>query len=350
MFSSVFTDMSALWWCFTIPLQPGLDQVAFASDWQPDLHQRLLSIAESCCYQLERAPTTGMLHLQGLLKAKKRQRMSQLRDWSGFPRAAFKVGHWEKCRQIQASYDYCKKDESRILGPWEFGPFPEGGGQGARSDLDALGQEVLSGSSIASIAAANPGAFIRYHRGISALRLTMEPPLTIERSVFLLHGPPGCGKSHHVRFTHERGAHGEGSRLWTAPTGSSLWFDGYDGQSVALFDDFAGRASSLGLAELLKIIDIYPFRCPIKGGFVFFTAANVFFTTNIHPSTWYDYTGRSQHFVALKRRFSAVLSWKSDLHTNFTTLDRGTLPFDQFWGDAPGGPSTGHVERPDLIM
>jgi len=33
-------------------------------------------------------------------------------------------GHYERVRNIDASLDYCRKQDTRVDGPWEFGTKP----------------------------------------------------------------------------------------------------------------------------------------------------------------------------------------------------------------------------------
>lgn len=81
--------------------------------------------------------------------------------------------------------------------------------------------------------------------------------------------------------------------IWSLPAGRDIWYDGYYGQPVALIDEFAGKASRIALAQLLRILDRYPIRVPFKGGFIPFIPKKIYITSNVHPSQWYDYTSRS---------------------------------------------------------
>lgn len=48
--------------------------------------------------------------------------------------------------------------------------------------------------------------------------------------------------------------------------GGALWFDGYMGEQVAILDDF--RPWWCRFDYLLRLLDRYPMRVPVKGGFV----------------------------------------------------------------------------------
>lgn len=76
------------------------------------------------CWQLERAPDTGRLHLQGYVEFFKPQRLRAAQQALRAPTA-----HLEKRRGTRdQARDYCRKEESRVQGPWEAGKWI--GGQG----------------------------------------------------------------------------------------------------------------------------------------------------------------------------------------------------------------------------
>lgn len=59
--------------------------------------------------------------------------------------------------------------------------------------------------------------------------------------------------------------------------GGSLWFDGYMGQEVAVFDDF--RPWWCRFDYLLRLLDRYPMQVPVKGGFVNWIPEIIIITT-----------------------------------------------------------------------
>ena len=72
--------------------------------------------------QVEKAPTTGRLHLQGFICLKKSSRAAFLKKHLG------NTVHLEHARSSSSSCrDYCRKDATRTDGPWEFGVFAEPG-------------------------------------------------------------------------------------------------------------------------------------------------------------------------------------------------------------------------------
>ena len=84
-------------------------------------------------YQLERAPTTGILHYQGYVEFKRSTKMGGVKKALGSDTVHLepRQGTRDQAR------GYCMKEESRIDGPYEFGQYVESE-QGKRSDLDSL--------------------------------------------------------------------------------------------------------------------------------------------------------------------------------------------------------------------
>lgn len=328
----------ASWWLGTIHLQenPNIDNVRID---QSRLEARLKEIATYGVWQLEQGEQgreaeedEGELsgyHIQICIRLKKQMRAGQLREWSGFPRAMYKAGHWETVRNIDASIDYCQKEDSRTLGPWTFGERPQH--QGRRTDIEVVAQEVRDGATMRDIAQSHPGTFVKFHKGFGALKLYLDTPMERDVKVYIFEGPPGCGKSHYVRYLATRGPRGDGTLLWTLAPGDGFWFDGYDGQPIALLDDFAGRASKLKLNDLLQILDKYITRVPVKGGYVLWRPSVIFITTNIHPGQWYDYTERPRHHDALRRRITACYQWRSEDRNDYYKHKRGSDNFNTYW-------------------
>lgn len=69
-----------------------------------------------CVYQKEECPETKKLHLQGYVELKKSIRFAALKKLFGREDL-----HIEQRRGTRdEARDYCRKEESRVAGPWEF--------------------------------------------------------------------------------------------------------------------------------------------------------------------------------------------------------------------------------------
>lgn len=344
----------AVHWLLTIQVDEHLfDQESFNTAITSEVGPVWLTYA---AWQTERGEQTDRLHIQLFLKSKRKLRLtsiSQLPAWTQGAHGTTGV-HAEKAYKPDEARLYCMKEDSRVDGPWEYGKW-DGVAQGRRTDLDAIWDLVRGGGKDADILdAGHASAFIRYHRGVWAARAAIPSPLVVEgRRVYLCYGPPGCGKSHLVRFGHRHGGRGDSSRLWISIAGAGSWFDRYSGQRVALFEELAGRYSGVRLTDLLQWLDKYTAVVNIKGGTTVWAAKYIWITTNIHPSEWYDYSNRLDHYWALKRRFYGVFEWENSNWRSRVYCQQGEAFWDSFWKEPQQptyrGPVVAHVERPDDV-
>lgn len=227
---------------------------------------------------------SGTPHIQGYVEFKTRLRLSQVKS------IISSRAHFE--RRISTGIiaaEYCKKDGNF----WEHGTLSRVS-QGKRTDLEQVATAISSGNSISAIAETFPVEYIKYERGIRSLRRTLLPPRSWKTEVFVLYGEPGTGKTR-TAFEYDPG-------LYTHPGGP--WFDGYDGQRVVLFDDFAG--SCFRLQYLLKLCDRYPMDVPIKGAFVRWIPRRIYITSNLSIDLWYP-NAHHVHVRALRRRLTKVI-------------------------------------------
>ncbi len=266
-------------------------------------------------------------HIQAFCTLKQKHRLSTMKKIPGLIRA-----HLEKRRgtRVQAIH-YCKKPVLRcecvhckdcspsLDGPWEYGLLPTG--QGHRSDLDEVYDMLADGKTDVEILNRFPGTFMRNTRGIDRVRYALSPPRDSSNppSVILIYGPPGTGKSRYVWDAHPL------SDIWATGLDGLKWFDGYVGQPVALLEEFHGDCT---LPQLLRILDRHPLRSPVKGAYTQWRPDTIYLCTNIHPSDWYNYSGREVHYIALSRRITSVVLSRD---TPFTVFRNGDDAFNCFF-------------------
>lgn len=293
-------------WCFTIN-NPAISHDA--------LEQRLSDHCTYYVFQLEEGES-GTRHFQGYLYLKRRNRLSYVK--SHFSDRA----HWEAAKGNPKQNDtYCSKQGS-IDGPWRGGEIPKHC-QGKRTDLANLYQGIRKGMSGQEIFEQYPGPAFKYRKGINDAKMLNRPdPVDGGPDVRLYIGTTGLGKT--------RAAMEEFPDIYTVPIGSGpLWFDGYDGQRSVLIDDFGGN---IKLVDLLKILDRYVQRVPIKGSFTWFNPSVIIITTNLHPSTWYQNCGlherRRDQYMALARRFGVVREYIDRSLLQYRHLMSDTIIYD----------------------
>ncbi len=248
-------------WCFTLFVDP--------FEYKHD--ERLVRYI---IYQTEVCPESGRSHQQGyveFIKAYRRSRVQTLLC----PGVQF---HLEPASgSASANREYCSKAESRLHGPFEHGTPAAPGVSGAYQQAVSL---VVDGTSLRRVSSAFPSQFVRHARGFRALRRSLFPSLQRTVVVTVLVGDPGSGKTRYVYDTH-----GFDNVFSLELGGSQVWFDGYDGQSVLLIDDFYG---GMRYNYLLRLLDIYPMDVPVKGDFVSAMWSHVYITSNAVPRDWYS--------------------------------------------------------------
>lgn len=134
-------------WCFTIN-NPATNELT------------QLDIERYCIWQREKGEE-GTEHLQGYIELTKPSRLSAMKKW-------LTTAHFEARKgTAQQAADYCRKDDSRIDGPWERGEF--GGHQGKRLDLEDVKKLVAEGATKRDIYDQCSEAAAKYPRFVDAL-------------------------------------------------------------------------------------------------------------------------------------------------------------------------------------
>lgn len=231
---------------------------------------------------------------------------------------------------------YCRKDETAI--PNTF--FEEGKmlKQGRRSDLDNVIDEITASSKgIYELYTTYPAVCARYPRFVEKLYALRNKEVARERyedfkeyeakEVYILHGPPGCGKTSYV---YEKcGIENIYSMSFGDGTQSSVWFDDYQGEPVLLLDDFYGN---IPYDLLLRLLDIYPLKVQSKGGYTYVNFQQIYITSNVVYSQWYHNTKILHRLGALERRITRVLFSRdsevvADLVLPATSVQREVVDF-----------------------
>jgi len=231
-----------------------------------------------CCAEISAGdPPTP--HLQGAITFMRSYRLSQLSKL--FPRA-----HWEIAK-VSDPENYCIKGEILIN--------VQQSEQGKRSDINGLVADLKRRVPDSELVESHPGLVLRYPRGIAAITSALRAPSDkwFNTTVEVYWGPPGSGKSRKCREIDP-----DLYSVHPCTEGATVWFDGYCYEPTILFDDYYG---GIRYEFLLQLLDGYPMRVQVKGGFVQRAWTRVLFTSNRPPTMWYG--GPSE---ALMRRITAV--------------------------------------------
>lgn len=205
---------------------------------------------------------------------------------------------WAKAKGTAAqNKTYCSKE-----GDWvEFGDIPQ---QGARTDLVEFRDRVKRdrGISEADTMEEYPMMLARYPKFCSAANRVYGKVRSTPPVVLVFWGETGTGKSRTANVLAD--FLGRVYRVSQAK-GSGLYYDGYDGQEVLLFDEMYGNRMSW--SSLLEVTDRYPNLLPQHGSSgVQNIAQYIIFCSNRPPSAWYQKIDSSPLLrrIHIVRRFS----------------------------------------------
>ena len=284
-------------WCWTLNNYTDADRVRIG--------ENLATQAQYVAYQPE-IGESGTKHLQGLVV------FENPRALAGVKRLISDRVHLEVMRGTFAeAYAYCSKDDTRDTGAGfdftEHGVKPDGPGQGARSDLAAIGKRLREGEALEVIAEAYPSDFIRYHHGIRALQSMLQSKprergadgLFPPPRVCWYYGPTGRGKTQTIMQE-------IGDQPYFTKAPGNKWFDGYAGQKIVLFDDYRGDWWTFGY--FLRVLDRYPLDVEVKGGMVHFSPTTIYISCPRRPEDLYAaLEARSDGSIAqLLRRITEI--------------------------------------------
>jgi len=91
----------------------------------------------------------------------------------------------------------------------------------------------------------------------------------------------GNGKSRFVYDTHGSANICRGN---IAAKSGKLWWDGYDGETVLLLEEFEGQ---LEFTQWKQLTDRYPIQLEVKGSYCWAVRKRIYFTSNKHPDEWW---------------------------------------------------------------
>lgn len=226
----------------------------------------------------------GVPHIHAVYIFKNVKRWTAMKKM--FPRANIQKmrGKWADQEYLLKGGDVFIEDNSK---------------QGRRNDI----HEFISDSKVKTeeeIIVKHPGPWCKYQRAYNRLREMKEKKESrpFRKLEVIVHwGETGTGKT--------RTAYEEGAFMWNPS--SPEWWDGYAGEEIILIDEFYGQ---LKPARLLKLLDGYQCRLPVKGGFTYAKWTKVYITSNVRFDEWYKNIP-NEVLKALRRRITKVIEFKS---------------------------------------
>lgn len=243
-------------------------------------------------YQAELCPETGKEHFQGYIEFFRSVRMNAVKKIlnDNTMHLEPRSGTRDKAR------DYCRKEDTHIDGPWEFGTWEESQ-SGKRNDLIDLCSAIDEGKKDWELKELYPSTFLRYQKHVGNYRNVRKPVPREVPHVEYIYGKTGTGKTKSV---YDRESLDD---LYVCES-ELKWFDGYSSQPSVLIDDFNGQCK---IEFLLRLLDRYPLQVPIKGGFTNWEPNRIYITSNLSIADLYPNISNN-HREALIRRITIIKS------------------------------------------
>lgn len=190
-------------------------------------------------------------------------------------------------------WEYCGKEKTRILGPWQYGDPPRTG-QGARTDIATFRADCADGAKLTELQEKHAGIECRHPKYFDRVIARSEKVIddTPQRqakpyTIVIWGAASGVGKTH-VAHTHAS----EGGRQVYCPAPARnerdmQWWDGYmAAHDAVVFDEFADHM--WGRQYFNNLCDGGPLRLDVKGGFVTARFKLIVFTSNDDPARWWN--------------------------------------------------------------
>lgn len=269
-------------WCFTLYNNVG-DFIVDQS------HKNFLYAVA----QKEICPSTKKVHWQGYIEYSRNMRQKAIQKHLGDPKMHVELRRGSRAQARQ----YCMKLDSRVKDtePLEFGVWKEEE-QGKRNDLLEFATDVRAGKRDYELAEAHPVAFLKFSKHAHALRAAVKPVLKEPPKVIIIWGQPDKGKTRRIYDNHP-------PETVFKMEPRYRWFDTYEGQEVALFDEYNCQFK---MSFLLQLLDRYPLNVEIKGAFAVWSPKIIYFTSNFNFDDWYPNVPAVSK-AALRRRVTEII-------------------------------------------
>ena len=268
-------------WCFTVnnPTQP----IPFDS-----------ADMDYLVYQKERG-AEGTEHYQGFVIFKCRKRMQGAKSYIG------PTAHMEQTKGTsQQASDYCKKTDTQIEPPLEYGEVPVSN-QGKRNDLQVILDAIKTNNPCLE-EMKDTAAYVRNYNCLERYQQQQQEPRRFKPLVYWIYGKTGVGKSRWVNDNE--------LDLCVADVHNSFFLQ-YDNEEAILFDDI--RSTTFHFNYLLRLLDRYPMKINIKNGMRVFNSKRIYITCPWNFTKLFEDVN-DENLDQLKRRITRVI------HMDGTTL------------------------------
>jgi hypothetical protein len=280
-------------WCFDIfYTKKDSDEIICDIDWE-SIYKEYSDIIRYLVVQKERGEENKRLHWQGYIQLYNQHRRRSIQRLT----TKLKIKHWCELAKgcAGSNRDYCTKLKTSqgSNDRFEFGTPCT---QGARTDLEDIKKRLDDGGTMLEIANNHFGDFIRYHSGFRKYKELVDKELrkhNREVDVEVISGPTGAGKSWNTV--------GKDLDAFVMDfQNGTEWWDGYNGEKTIIIEEYN---NDIKITRLLRILDSYRLRLPIKGGFTYANWNKVIITTNLTSDEFHP-KAKPEHRAALTRRIN----------------------------------------------
>lgn len=243
---------------------------------------------------------SGTPHLQGYAEAKKQMTMTWWKRQLG-DRIHLEL---RKGNQEQAILYTQKEDKEN----WFERGTKAKQTQGRRTDLERI-KEIVMVEKGTMVDVINECTGYQALRG-AQIMMTYRgyKKLDCVKKIYWFYGGTGLGKTKRA-WEEAAKISPDGSDVWVS-NDSLKWFDGYYGQKNVIIDDFRSGRDYCTFNFLLRLLDRYPVKVPIKGGYIEWEAENIWITTIKNPQDLYTFEGNVREDIGqLERRLTTVVNF-----------------------------------------
>lgn len=243
------------------------------------------------CWGEEICPTTKRHHYQGFVYLKDAKTFTAMRK-------VMEGRHIEIAKTINEAIEYCKGDYTNIHGKYKpknevFNEYGKPPSQGKRTDIHKTLSAIKEGSYTMRDIVSTATSYQSVRMAEVRLKY-FEPARNWLPEVYWFYGPSGTGKT--------KAAYEMCEDPYVCMN-SNKWWEGYDGHSDVIIDDY--RCDFSTFSQLLRILDRYQYRVECKGGSRQLRAKRIIITTPKSPQeTWGSRT--SEEIYQLTRRIHQI--------------------------------------------
>lgn len=225
----------------------------------------------------------GTKHLQGYFELKNPCGINTLKKINNRMHLEVRKGSQEQ------AINYCIKDNNIIGYNGE-----KSNNNGRRKDWQIINDNLKEGKKFNEIIEMGYGSF-QHIQHMEKLHKYLVKPRKTKPCVYWICGKSGSGKTKWVFDHYDDIFIKDGTK----------WWDGYCGQKVVLLDDF--RINNIEFDNLLRLLDRYPYKVEIKGGYMEFTSEIIIITTPKEPCESY-YGKTNESLDQLYRRIDKIIN------------------------------------------